>query len=447
MKNLDLSELNKPVKMEDLKKMIFIIYSIIIFLLPIIPEVYMSLSLSFKCVLFISTTLITLLLLGTILLKEKKFNLTIYDKLFIIYIFIVLLSTIFTKFSIYNSIFGYSGRGEGFLTIFCYVSAAIIFSRGYKYIKKYIFVAIIGAVIVSIYGIIQANVDITVILPFNSSHVNEIAEGTMGNQNFLSSYLCIFLPSLCYYFLNNGEKYMLLFIVPLFAALVYSKTLSGYLVCFFLIIALSILSIIFSKERKKQTLRVIALILVLTSIYILIFLLNGNKYVKEFRQAKNEVSSVIKNDETLGNGRLAIWKRTLMVIKNNIFLGVGPDNLKLELFNSEYNLDINDYYLAKQSFDKAHSEYLQIGATTGIFSLFIYVYIILNVMFNLLKINIYNIKKNHKEKGFVMGISIGIIAYLTQALVNISVVQVAPTFWAMLGIGIGIIENKKENEE
>ena len=41
---------------------------------------------------------------------------------------------------------------------------------------------------------------------------------------------------------------------------------------------------------------------------------------------------------------------------------------------------------------------------------------------------------------------VSILSYLMQSMINISVVQVAPAFWAIAGIGAGITLEEKYNK-
>ena len=441
--------LDKELDIEELKRIIYTIFCVIIFALPVVKEIYNTALYSLKCSIFNFATIITLVVLMIISIKERKIKPNKYDTLFIIYGLIVTLSTLFTKYGIIDSILGNNGRGEGLLTICCYISTAVIFSKGFKYIKGLLKIAFFAAIIIAIYGIIQANVPLSVKLPFNVTSNYGTAEGTFGNRNFLSSYLCMFLPSLSYYYLKSGKKYTLIGIALLFAAFVYAKTLSGYLTLTFLELVIILLYIVLSKNKKEAILKSIVLIVTLVAVVSVIILINGgDNYFKEITQMKTEISNIEDKNEDTGTGRRAIWKRTLMVVKNNLWFGTGPDNLGVELRNnSEYHLQGSDDILSSYIVDKAHSEPLHILATTGIFSLIIYLVIISLIQFNLMKINIKNFKNKHGDNTFNTIVTISSLAYIIQAMVNISVVQVAPIYWGFLGLCIGIITNNNENNK
>ena len=99
--------------------------------------------------------------------------------------------------------------------------------------------------------------------------------------------------------------------------------------------------------------------------------------------------------------------------------------------------------------DKAHSEPLQIAATTGVPSMIIYLVFVGALCLELLKIIVLKIKNDsnrfeNKDNIFNAMVFISIISYLCQSVINISVIHVAPIFWAILGLGAGILINTNE---
>jgi len=436
-------EWNKPLTKEQLEKMIYNLFCIIIFIMPVIPEKIGMGIYSLKNTIFNMLVITTAVSLAIINRKITKIN--IYDVLVIIYLFLVALSTVFSKYGVLNCILGKNGRGEGFVTICSYLTTFVICIRGYRYIQKTFKIAIIAAIIVCIYGIIQANVPLDIKLPFGVANDLGVAEGTMGNQNFFSSYLCMFLPMLCYYFLNTKGYRSIIAIAVLFTAFVFAKTLGGYLVFIVMYIAICGFSMIYSREKKKTFFKLALMSLIIVGIFMLITYAKGERYVEEITDTKQEVVNLANKDEHFATNRLGIWKRVVMAISNNILTGVGPDSLKREFKDKQYHIEGMKDMLNNRIVDKAHSEYLHIAVTTGIPSLMVYVVLILIICIKLAKI-IFRINKNtvdSKNKLFITMTGIGIVSYLSQAIGNISVVQVAPIFWVILGIGAGITLNER----
>lgn len=444
-----LEKYNKPLTQEQLNKIIYNLFCIFIFISPIIPEQLGGIFHSFKNLLFNSVTIVTAFSLIAINIKNLKIN--CYDVLLMIYLSLVILSSIFSPYGTTSCILGSNGRGEGVITISSYIATFIICSKGYPYIKKTYKYGIIGAIIVSIYGIIQANVSLDVALPFGSSEYLGVAEGTMKNQNFLSSYLCMFLPMMCYYFLDSKDNKSLIVVCLLFTCFVFCKTLGGYLVFIVAYITICIFCIIFSNKKKNTLLKVLILTITILLLFVSITTIKSDAYLKELAKTDNEVVKLVNENEKFGTNRLAIWKRVSMAIDNNKLLGVGPDNLKMEFRNEKYHLLGKDDMVSRKIVDKAHCEYLHIAVTTGIPSLIVYIIFISTICIKLVKLVINTHKNNlqNEDKLYITMTLIGIIGYLVQAIGNISVVQVAPVFWAILGLGAGITlhenTNKKEN--
>lgn len=444
MENLKdlLENYDKPLTKEQLEKIIFNIFCIAIFLTPIIPEVigFGIYSLRNTIFIFITTMVtISLLVINWKNIKIKKLN--IYDKLLIVYAILILLSTIFTKYGFVECIFGTNGRGEGLITLFSYLISFVIFSRGYDKMKKVSKIAIIAAVIVCGYSFIQANHPSGMKILFASNTNNGIATGTMGNQNFLSSYICIFLPMSCFYFINVKEKIKtiisLVITIMLFITQIYAVTLGGYITFGIMSVVIIIYSLCFSKNKKQTILRSCILTIALFAIFILINYEGEEKYIKEISVSKQEVVNLVEKKDSFGSGRLAIWKETIEVIQDNIMLGVGPDSLR--------KVNIKNDYLKDSNVDKAHSEPLQIAVTTGVPSAIIYIVVVGIIGIRLLIITIKKSIKMGIKNPSTIYITMTLIcfaSYLMQSIINISVVQVAPLFWAILGTAAGILEDE-----
>jgi len=435
---------------EQLEKIIYNLFCTIIFLMPVIPEKIGYAIYSLKNTMFNVVTIMAVFSLTVINIKKiTKLKINIYDILSIIYLILITLSTLTSNYGIRNCVFGTNGRGEGLLTIFSYMATFIICMKGYKYINKTFKVGIIAACIVSIYGIIQANVPLDVKLPFGIANHPGVAEGTMGNQNCLSGYLCIFLPMACYYFLNSKGIKSIIVVALLFAALVFAKTLSGYVVFIAMYIIICLFSLIKHTHKIKKFIKIVIMTLIVVGVFCVITNKKDDSYLKELTATKKEITNLFNGDKSFGTNRLAIWDRVCMVISNNKMTGVGPDSLAIEFKDDQYHIEGSKDILNSVRVDKAHSEYLHIAATTGIPSLVIYLLLIGIVCIKLVKI-IFKVDREDVDDNNILYVTmtfIGIISYLAQALGNISVVQVAPIFWTILGIGAGITLNQKVKSE
>ncbi len=438
-------ELNKSLTKEQIEKVIYNLFCFVIFLLPIIPEKFGYAIYSLKNTIFNMFTIMTALSLLILNIKNTKYKFNVYDILVGVYLILVAVSTIFSKYGIRECILGENGRGEGVVTIFSYMATFLICMRGYKYINKTLKVGIIAAVIVSIYGIIQANTPIDIKLPFGTANSDGVAEGTMGNQNFFASYICIFLPMVCYYYLKTDKNSILILVALLFAALVYTTTLNAYTVFAIMFVLISAYVMYRNKNNEEILVKILLMVVIFIAIFIILNFFGNGIYAEEFLGLGDELENLVNSDDEFGTGRLRIWKRVVLAIKNNPVVGVGPDSLKMEFRDTRYHLEGNLDVLSCVIVDKAHCEYLHIAVTTGIPSMIIYLILIVLICKRLKKVVIYVNNENTKNENnlFITMILIGIVSYLAQAIGNVSVVQVAPAFWAILGIGAGITLHEK----
>lgn len=143
-----------------------------------------------------------------------------------------------------------------------------------------------------------------------------------------------------------------------------------------------------------------------------------------------------KNYWSIGSGRGYIWDRTLPIIKEHWLLGTGPDTYAMYFPNTEY---LNLYHSGFQGevITKPHSIYLQIAAQTGIPSLLAFISFYLIYLVSSIRLFIKKIINTYEVQ---IGIAIlaGTTGYMVACLANDSTVAVAPLFWTLIGIGIGI---------
>ena len=150
------------------------------------------------------------------------------------------------------------------------------------------------------------------------------------------------------------------------------------------------------------------------------------KYEKEFianYDIKSEISTIFKTPvEQIGNGRLTIWKNSIPLVKKYWLIGCGLDNFKKAYPN-----------WGSVKFDKAHNVYLQISITNGIPALILFLTLLFIVFLKGIK----------SKSGFLIPIYMAFIGYSIQAFLNISVIDVAPYYF----IVIGLILSEKQDKE
>jgi hypothetical protein len=151
--------------------------------------------------------------------------------------------------------------------------------------------------------------------------------------------------------------------------------------------------------------------------------------------------------ETLASNRGYIWSRTIPILKDYLFIGCGPDNFPLVFPQEDYvgRFNVGTNGMTDIVIDKPHNMYLQTAINTGVISLIALLIIWGIYLSDSFKIYI---KSNFTTFTEFIGAAtfLSITAYLVAGIFNDSVVSVAPLFWILLGMGIGINRIVKEQQ-
>lgn len=251
--------------------------------------------------------------------------------------------------------------------------------------------------------------------------------GTIGNRNFLSTYLLIFEAIAMGSFIFYKNKRYLIYSSIIFAGILSGQT-RGVWIAF---IIMSIWGFVFILKDKKK-LKKAGIILI--SFSAILFSLNystDGEIVSRMMTLNNDVENIVSADDKkiadVGSGRGRIWGMTMKSLKKHPIMGTGPDTLHNRLYR-----DVEDDFLLMiiktgTYPDKAHNEYLEYWATGGILTLVAYLCLVGTILLNLFKK-----RKDDISKIFILII----LGYLVQAFFNISVIQVAPIYWIVLGLAI-----------
>jgi len=124
-------------------------------------------------------------------------------------------------------------------------------------------------------------------------------------------------------------------------------------------------------------------------------------------------------------------------LKNTVLAGFGPDNFPMHFPQYDYLNKLRFYETGGIYVDKPHNMYLQIAVNTGIISLLAVLAIF--IMYFVSSIRLY-IKEKFESFLPVAGLACfaAFCGYAVTGFFNDSVVSVAPVFWTLLGLGIGI---------
>lgn len=404
-------------------KIITIVLCIVMFAVPvlIIPnnETYYNLA-----------RYILLLICGAILFcafikNSKKLEFDKTDICIMIFIILALISAI-CSINIKKSILGERNRFEGVFTLITY---SMLYYHAKYYLKpnnKFINVGLVTYSCILILAVIQFYMPTKVIymLPI----FGKGAHGTMGNTNFMGSFVSMLVPATALGYLFTGKKKYLLVSILSFFVMLLCIARSGwvaFVVTFIIIIAYMI------KNRSKENFKRFAFIIIGFMLCLAIVKIEPKSNEIVARKGKRVVSEAKEANTTgisdrMGSGRILIWKSTYNVIKKYPIVGCGVDALADGLMKADLPGLIKFINIYHTSIDKAHNEYLQIAATIGLPALGVYLIFLTLVLDKNLK----GLLKDKKSTFFF----IVILGYLAQAFFNISTLGVAPIFWIVLGL-------------
>ena len=349
------------------------------------------------------------------IINYKK--ITYIDIITYILIILALVSTVFAQ-DINISIFGETNRNEGLLTIlnyyFVFLNVKNINNKKYK--EKIINIFLILGVIQVIYAFLQVYTDFTFIKHFSKSYM---AMGLCGNPNFFGSYVVLLvLISSTLYLFNKKNIYLILAIIYALGLYLASSTAPfiGFVLGFIFLII-----VYFKNINKVNLIKLIILLTVLFFTNDYFFNLryesikeNNRRYNIKYEITDTINSIVTKNEEyNYGSSRIKLWKNLIPIAKKYYLFGCGLDNLRVV-----YPQDKGLIY------DKAHNVYYQMLITNGIFALTTYCLLCLIIF----------IKGFKFKDNFYIALFISFVGYSIQAFGNISVIDVAPYFFIILGL-------------
>lgn len=345
--------------------------------------------------------------------------------------FILLAASVYAAENKVFAIIGVPGRWEGLLTITLYMFLFIT-ARLYLVPDEGLFkIILVTAIIVSIYGILQTmNFD-----PFPRDVLRENwskrAFSTMGNPNFLGSYIVLIIPTSIYFYIINKNITGLTAYAILFYCLLSTGTRGAWLGTIASIMAFAAIHYMYFRYSKGEFTRYIILIVITMLLLALYNFYTEGAFIDRFLSIKRDADEFLTNGDRAdysGANRGFIWKRVAELIKKRPLTGYGIENLG-EAFKKYYTKDMIELWNEVRYLDKAHNEYLHIAVTSGIPSLLVYLtfisQIILKGLFRL---------KNCKTALLILS---SVIGYMTAAFFNISVVSVAYVYWIFLGLLAG----------
>ncbi len=471
--------------------------NIILFMLPLVVlNGYYNIT-ETKSMFFVATSvLFVCVFLGGIVhrittAKHKKleFHLAFLDVAMFLFGFINLISAIFSKYQ-EDVWVGQRSRIQGAVIILLYVILYFIISNHLDNDNTYIKALIVAFEIVVLVGVLNSfGLDLLGIYKELDDTSKKYYISTIGNINFYSSYVCLCLPAcisgfcttkeansrrfytvslvvlgvaiglngsdsfvigliasliaLFFFFAYDTEKIqryskgiVLVFVTAKIFSMVYRRFGAGYYFVSFLtrlllswpIMLLLILFFMFvgfvgSKNARRMIWikrGLIIFIFSMVALFAFCFVYANVKSLGKF-------DVFFKFTDTWGTYRGTIYRRCIELFKNftikEKLIGIGPE----ALLNIAGVLD-------GEVLDQAHCEYLQILLTTGVVGLGTYLSLIIGVIGTVVKYLRYDAK--------AVAFGVAIIAYVSQAIVNIAQPFSTPLLYLCIAIIVGVYKNR-----
>lgn len=369
-----------------LSSLIPFFFYVLFFFVPLVLYPYSYELFEFnKMVLVYILTVFILTAWAVRMLLERKviFRRSVFDIPLLLFLASQFLSTL-TSIDLRTSLFGYYSRFHGgFLSSLCYslLFWAFVSNMDKLRTKKAIRLLLYSGVLVSIYAVLQHfGIDKNV---WVQDVVNRVFS-TLGQPNWLAAWLLALLPLSWAYALKGGKKSLKKYlpISLLFTlAIAYTKSRSGLLglglaaLIFWGLVFLFTLKKKLSKPLKKKFLLLNLLTLVLIFVGGTPWSPSLETLGKKGGETKTQGPVLETGGTESGKIRKIVWQGAIDIFRHYPISGTGPETFAFAYYQFrpvEHNLVSEWDFL----YNKAHNEFLNILATTGILGFGTYIYFI-----------------------------------------------------------------------
>ncbi len=349
-----------------------------------------------------------------------------------------------TMFSVNRtlSLFGGYKRYEDFITLTGYCLLYFIVVNHVKekrQLNQLLTVLLISISIISAYGILQhfgidfvkvgGQVDLT------------RSFSTIGNAVFLGSLLTLLLPVAVSRFVSSltprGRCFSSVAVVLIFTCLLFTYSRAGWL-------GFLVAILFWAVFIRKKTLRGNKVWVVSLCLFLILITIFGSSIKSPWLEQTQLVTERAVSSIELGSGsvrtRIVYWQATAQLIVKKPWLGFGPDTMSLV-----YSRYFSPQFRAVEPgarIDKAHNEFLQVGATTGLLGLTAYLLILL--MFFYAAIDSLKAASDDSHC-LLVGLVAGCLAYVVSVQFSFSQVEVSSIFWIIMAatIAAGMIQRDR----
>lgn len=385
-----------------------------------------------KAVLFRLAVLFILLLLGIVVVGKSKFEWIKIERKFWVFLGLFVLSNVLAcLFSIAPqlSFWGSYERQQGLFQFLHYVLFFLVFVSFFdrKKIEVFFQWLCFGAFAISLIAILQYYFGFLLSFWDVSILINRFAIGTLGQPNFLASYLLMLVP---FYILRicenkNWVRYVwMIGLIVVLMAMILTLSRGAF-------VGLGGIMLFMGIFYRRKLIFVIVLfffVLLVANLGSGYSFIKNNQALDRFRFQGEALRSV----ET----RLQLWPATVKMIVEKPVFGYGQESFKeaFQKFAPAKLLYLEDIH--KKS-DRAHSEVLDVSVTTGLVGLVAYL-LFLFVVFDL--------AIRRRKDIFVLAAASSVFALFVNNFFEFSVTVNYLLWWILVGV-IVVLGGKKYSVE
>jgi len=353
----------------------------------------------------------------------------------------------------HTSLWGYYSRfNQGLFSTIAYVLLfyALVSFATKNFVLNCLKWSLFSAFLISFYGILE---HFGIDAKYWIQDVQNRVFSTIGQPNWLAAYLTALIPLTWALGLNsklktqNSKQYLcyLLFVIS-YLCLLYTNSRSG-LVAF--VAAYSVfwsLTFWFGRANLKIIKKPF---IIITSSILLITLFTGSPWTSSIRNFQfNQPSTFDYQPSTIyyggtesGDIRKIVWKGAIEVFKHYPVFGSGVETFAYSYYNfrpREHN-DVSEWDFL---YNKAHNEYLNFAATTGLVGLGSYLLII--IVFILWSLKEIRIQKT-ENRSLISAFLAGYVSILITNFFGFSVVPVVLFFFLLPAFAFVLSETIKKS--
>jgi putative inorganic carbon (HCO3(-)) transporter len=334
------------------------------------------------------------------------------------------------------AILGSPYRHEGLLVLLAYAAiAAASIEVGREWSGRWLTALIGGATFVGVYGIAQYfGFELFVRDPIRRSWT--VAFATTGHPNYYGTYMVLVFPFALTAWLGTratrSSVAALLATLVLYAGILFSYSRAAWAGGMFAA-GLWAAAVLLRRSEAVRFRAVIAGVVLL--IITLVFLIpNGPLAARDQASPAREARTALDLSGPRVADRVYLWRHGMTLLARRPLLGYGPDNLAL-VFPQQWDETRARFWgPVPRTIDRAHNEFLDLGLSVGVVGLLAYGWVVAAALGSAVRA-----LRGPLDVQLRGGAALaGLLGYLLALQFGFSVVGVAPVFWSVLGMAIGL---------